>query len=720
LLRELEIFLPDAILIELPSDTEALLDWAGHKKMIPPVALLVYDPKNFQRAAYLPFAEFSPEWQAILFGLKNDIPVRPMDLPMSLQLGRHGETEEAVLFDQGEERSPEALRMRLDPLGYLAELSGFTDSERWWEHTFEREEQPGSIFEAISEMMETLRSELGREESRETLLREAFMRKSLRNTVKDGFKRIAIVCGAWHVPAIQVWESRTAKSDNALLRGQKKVKTQATWIPWAYNRLARSGGYAAGVISPAWYEILFRKKDHSHIEWMSRAARLLRSEDLSASAAHAVEASRLAQTLSSLRGYARPGLEELQESAQAVFTMGESFPMQLIHDRLVIGDRLGRVPRELPGIPLQKDFEQEVKSARLSKEVATTVALTKELDLRKESNRKASLLLHRLRLLDIPWGKVRSASEEQKGGFKEIWRLKWKAEFSIRLIEAGMWGNTVREATNALVKKKGQDAASLAAITTLLNQVLPAELPDALESLLHIMEEKAALSDNLVDLLDAIPALVQVLRYGDTRGTDLKSVRNLLQHSLPRLFIGLPGLVSQVEEEFARQLFQKLVVLNHSISLLGWEETEGEWLSLLQGMNTQPMVCPLIRGFATRLLFDRQKLSARESGRLLSMALSDPYEAPHWLEGFLSGSGLLLIHQPVLWSILNEWIGKLEPDRFQDLLPLLRRTFSRFSFPERQRMMALAGRKDDFETDSEDDFDPDRLARILPSIRRQL
>jgi len=688
--------------------------------MVSPVALLVYDPKDFQRAAYLPFAEFSPEWQAIRYGLKKDIPLQPMDLPMSLQFGLQKRDREGGLFHQEEEMSPGVLRMRRDPLGYLAELSGYTDSERWWEHTFEREEQPGSIFEAIAEMMETLRSELGREESRETQLREAFMRKSLRTVVKEGFQRIAVVCGAWHVPAIQWWENYPDKSDNALLRGQKKVKTQATWIPWAYNRLARSSGYGAGVISPAWYEMLFRKKDHSHIEWMSRAARLLRSEDLSASAAHAVEASRLAQTLASLRGYARPGLEELQESAQAVFTLGESFPMQLIHDRLVIGDRLGKVPSDLPGIPLQKDFEKEVKSARLSKEVATTVALTKELDLRKESNRKASLLFHRLGLLEIPWGKIRAASDEQQGGFKEVWRLKWKAEFSIRLIEAGMWGNTIWEAVNTVVRQKGKDAPHLAAVTALLEQVLPAELPEALESLLEIMEEKAALSDNLMDLMDAIPPLIQVLRYGDTRGTDLESVRNVLHHSLPRLFIGLPGIASQVDEDFVRQVFQKMVSLNHSISLLRWEKVDREWLSVLQKMNTHPMVNALIRGFATRLLLDRQKLSERESGRLLSLALSESNEAPYWMEGFLSGSGLLLIHQPVLWSILNEWVVGLRPNRFQELLPLLRRTFSRFSFPERQKMMALAAQKDGIKSTSEEDFDPQRLNRILPAIRQQL
>jgi hypothetical protein len=42
-----------------------------------------------------------------------------------------------------------------------------------------------------------LRGELHLTESRETLLREAWMRKCLRTAEKDGFQNIAVVCGAW-------------------------------------------------------------------------------------------------------------------------------------------------------------------------------------------------------------------------------------------------------------------------------------------------------------------------------------------------------------------------------------------------------------------------------------------------------------------------------------------------------------------------------------------
>src|SRR5215212_8846958 len=71
---------PDVILVEGPPDAADVLPLLAHAEMQPPVALLIYRPDQPQRAVYYPFAPFSPEWQAIHFGLTHHIPVRFMDL----------------------------------------------------------------------------------------------------------------------------------------------------------------------------------------------------------------------------------------------------------------------------------------------------------------------------------------------------------------------------------------------------------------------------------------------------------------------------------------------------------------------------------------------------------------------------------------------------------------------------------------------------------------
>ena len=67
-----------------------------------------------------------------------------------------------------------------------------------------------------------------------------------------------------------------------------------------------------------------------------------------------------------------------------------------------------------------------------------------------------------------------------------------------------------------------------------------------------------------------------------------------------------------------------------------------------------------------------------------------PMLAAQWLDGFLYGSGLLLLHYPDLWQILNEWVRHLPDEYFRGILPVLRRTFSRFTGPERSKMLDMS------------------------------
>src|SRR5918995_3561420 len=76
---------PDVILIEGPPDANDLIALAADAQMVPPVALLIYLPNEPKQAVYYPFAEFSPEWQAIQYGLAQNVPVRFIDLPQSYQ-----------------------------------------------------------------------------------------------------------------------------------------------------------------------------------------------------------------------------------------------------------------------------------------------------------------------------------------------------------------------------------------------------------------------------------------------------------------------------------------------------------------------------------------------------------------------------------------------------------------------------------------------------------
>lgn len=82
-LQELQ---PDLILVEGPAEAEALLACVENPQMTPPVALLAYQPDEPQNAVFYPFAEFSPEWQAMRYAVQNRIPFRFFDLPLIYSL----------------------------------------------------------------------------------------------------------------------------------------------------------------------------------------------------------------------------------------------------------------------------------------------------------------------------------------------------------------------------------------------------------------------------------------------------------------------------------------------------------------------------------------------------------------------------------------------------------------------------------------------------------
>ncbi|MEL6866258.1 MAG: DUF5682 family protein [Bacteroidota bacterium] len=613
-------------------------------------------------------------------------------------------------------------QLHKDPLGFMAKLAGYADSERWWDATFEQWENE-AIFPAILEMMTALREESQKAIDPREQLREAYMRKCIRQAIKEGYQNIAVVCGAWHAPVLHQHMNFKASADNKLLRGLKKIKTQTTWVPWTYERLSISSGYGAGVVSPAYYHLLFEQRGDVVTHWMTKVARLLRAEDLDASSAHIIEAVRLARTLATMRSRAIAGLTEMREAAVAIFCEGDATRLRLIEQQLVIGDRMGQVPAAIPVIPLQQDIDKKIKSARLSKERKATGKVDKELDLRKASNLLASQLLHRMNLLSIPWGATKKVRKYGLAGtFHEHWQLKWQPEFALQIIEAGMWGNTVYDAAVHYVADQARQQQSLPELTQLVGLSLKADLKEAIEVLMQAVQDLSARTKDIQHLMGALSPLVDALRYGDIRQLDTQSLAQIIDQLIPRICIGLPAACSGVEEEAARILFGQLMDTHHAIHRLNVESHLQQWHQTLVRMIQMPKVQGILKGVGTHILFDKKIISIDQTVTYMRYALSrgqEATEAAYWIEGFLYGSGLLLIHNPPLWNIIDEWIDDLPFPIFKDLLPLLRRTFSEFSEPEKQKMMDLARRGPISEEERQEDQDlvQERAERVLPTIQ---
>ncbi|BAL91682.1 hypothetical protein AMIS_64620 [Actinoplanes missouriensis 431] len=659
--RELDRQPPDVLLIEGPPEADDLVRWAADDGLQPPVALLGYSVDDPARAAFWPFAVFSPEWQAIRWAVRRGVPVRFFDLPYA--------------YTPDLDREKRA-RRPVDPIGELAAAAGYDDPERWWEDVVEHRGVP--VFAAIEEAMTAIRETA--EDDPSDLLREAHMRSVLR-AERRRHDDIAVVCGAWHVPALA--RKVPVKDDTALLKGRRKAKVAFTWVPWTYGRLASWSGYGAGVRSPGWYHHLFAHSSDVVPRWLVDAAGVLRAEGVPTSSAHVIEATRLAEALATLRGRPLAGLAEVTEAAEAVMCDGEPLRTELIARRLVVGERLGAVPDAMPAVPLARDLAAEQKSVRLRPE-PTERAL--DLDLRREIDLRRSRLLHRLRTLDLPWGE-RTPNRRGTGTFREEWRICWQPEFAVRLVEGSMWGTTVASAATARVTRRADAATTLAEVTELVEICLLADLGDAYPRVLAALDTRAALDADVHHLMAALPALARTSRYGDVRRTDVSGLSAVTAGLLGRICAGLPAAAGSLSDDAAEQLRDGMDGVHQAVALLGDDALRELWLTTIAALAARPGLHGLPAGRLTRLLLDAGRLDGAEVRRRLRLPLTaggSPASAAAWVEGFLAGGGLLLVHDEALLSLVDEWLADIPAESFEDVLPLLRRTFGGFDAGERQ------------------------------------
>lgn len=733
LVKALDALRPDLVLIEGPPDADELMAAAADPALKPPVAILVYEAENPRRATFYPFAEFSPEWQAMKWAATHGVPARFLDLPCAHRFALDAAKEAASAaaaegagadadagatasatdappdtpvappteeeFSSAEAASDDDEEdaasvppaggevedsARADPLGWLARADGYSDGERWWNDRVEERADHGELFAAVAEALTALRTELALPESEHDLRREAWMRRGIREAEKAGAQNIAVVCGAWHLPALR--QPTKIADDAARLKGLPKAKVRATWTPWTFERLAMASGYGAGIESPGWYEHLWQRGEAAAgdptVRWITRAARVLRDEDVAASSASVIEAVRLAGALAGLRGRPAAGLPETLEAMRAVFCEGDATVLTLLRKPLLIGERLGELPEGLARLPLQEDIERQQKTLRL-KPTASVTPL--ELDLREAGGLARSVFLHRLLAVKVNWGR-KTEARGGKGTFKEQWTLKWEADLVLAIIDASAHGNTLASAAENRLARAAAAAPALDHLVELLELALLAELPAAGGAILAQVQAAAATVDDPPGLLRAIAPLARLARYGSVRRNDLGEVRAIATGLATRAHAELPGAVAGLADEAAAELAGLIGGHDAALRLLENEELTREWRETTRRIMDHGSAHPHLRGLCARLQRDADALDAEATATRLAHALSagqTPAAAAAWLDGFLGGGGAVLVHDTALLGLLHAWLTALPAEQFQAVLPLVRRTFARFSPPER-------------------------------------
>ncbi len=696
----LEAVEPSLVLIEGPPDADPLVPHVPD--LTPPVALLLHDDADPAKSAFWPFAGFSPEWQALSWAAVAGVPARFADMAASAFI----DPVDRIL-------RPRRKRVHLDPLGLLAEAAGFDDPERWWEDVVEHSAvaDPLLLAAAVGEAMGALREEYADEIDEETLVREAAMRQILRKGLKEFDGPIVFVCGAWHAPALMTLPP--ASHDTALLRGLKKRKVSGSWVPWSYGRLAATSGYGAGVDSPGWYSHLFERSTAGDVvpRWFARTCQVLRSEGLPASTASAVEAVRLADTLAALRGRPSPGLSEVSDATLAVLCGGDSVPLRLVRDRLVIGEQLGAVGDDVPRSPLARDLERLQKRLRLPVSPEENLVA---LDLRKDVGRERSRLFRRLLVLDVPWGELEPM--RGLGTFAERWVLRWDPSLAVSVAAAARHGTTVAAAAERVLLARAVDAERVSEAASLLATSVGCELPDSVVASREALDRCAAAATDALDLLGALPELSDMARYGSVRGTDPELLRTALHGLLSRGAVGLPLACRGIDDRTAEQAVRAVDGAHQAVRRLADSSHAELWVGSLVKLVETDDAHGLPAGRATRLLWESGDLDADAVAVRLHRAVTASAGSTAFVAGFLRGSATMLGADPRLLALVDAWLAGLSDASFDDALPLLRRAVAEFSSAERRTLASRVSGEAGPVVAAGDEWDPERAARLVSYV----
>jgi hypothetical protein len=714
----LDAFQPDLVAVELPSDTADALASIARDDLIPPVALLAYAPAQPQRAAFCPLAAFSPEWVAAQWcadqaagrtnALRRTVPFVPIDLPMSRLLA----IDPTSLTD-----------ITVDPITELANAAGDSDPERWWDAHIEHGAPGQHLLQAAIEAMRPARWAVDDPNARSLdALRESAMRVQLADacaSLPDGSK-VAVVCGAWHLPAFTV---EAGKDDRRALAATAKVKVTVTWAPWSNQRLTLATGYRAGVASPGWYAHRFSALDAEHdpvVSWFARVAAVVRGVGSDVAPAQLIDATHHAHVLSALRNRPAPGLQEVSDALSCI--VGDALSItEPVQRHLIVGDDLGQVPLDMAPVPLAADLVRQLKLCGLR--VAGT-ARTIELDVRRERERQRSVLLHRCCVMGLSLA-VRLDDRRSTGTFRETWRVQWHPELAIELVEHSVNGSSVDQAADTAVLRRLSEQLSVAELSSLLADVVPCELPGSTTAVLDRLIARTALDPDVELLVDVVAALIDIARYGDARATSVEAVLPLIDQLLLRALVALGASARQRDREQADALVNRLDALVATMAT--WSQLHGsdgahhrQWRGALDELSlNDARVHGLITGRALRIARDGTLVTDAVTATRLQAVLGPGVSVERSaavIEGFVGTGSAVLLHDRGLLVMLDAWLARLGPDEFAIALPLVRRTFSLLQDNDRRRLAEVLRSPAQHDSAIDPALDGERTLRAMATV----
>ncbi|MFT3770012.1 MAG: DUF5682 family protein [Minicystis sp.] len=707
---------PTAVLVEGPSDATENIVHLVDKKTKPPVAILSFTKERPVRSILFPLAEYSPEWVALTWALRNKRVARFIDLPAETFLAI--ERRDA---DKPEEEAPatDTQAYLRDPYEAIARLTGEPDHDTWWEKHFEHTTAEDAYRQAIFEFGAGLRT-VDHESPRrraETLLREAFMRRKIRDAIAEGHEpeRIVVVCGAYHAPVLTAEEPAMTDPE---IEDLPRVTTVQTLMPYSYYRLSAQSGYGAGNRAPGYFQALWEEAregsaglERLGIRFLAEVAGRLRRAGNVRSSAEVIEAVRLANAMAALGGDATaPTLRDLRDAAVTCLGQGDAASVTRWIDEIAVGDSLGKVPEGVLRTSIQDDFYRLVKDLRLEdylkdKDQTIKGSTSKEwLDLREDRfakspdaafrDRNRSIFLHRLAALGIGFAKeATSESDRSESTYKEVWKARWTPSCEIELVENALRGDSIEIAAIRKLDEELAEIGSVGAAAALARRAVACDLPDAMNAALRKVQALAVDDADFAGMAGAAVDLAQLARYKDVRRIDLTPLAPLVAQLFLRAVLMAPE-AARCSEEAGKPIGKALADVQQ-VALLHEGDAAidvSRWTRTLDSIADDELADAHVAGVACALLLERGEITDEVLDRRVAKRISpgaDPGQGAGFFEGLATRNRYALLSRKTLWSAMSAFIESLDDDAFRRAVVALRRAFAAFEAGESRKIATI-------------------------------
>ncbi|MUT68113.1 DUF5682 family protein [Paenibacillus sp. NEAU-GSW1] len=710
LLALLEDIKPTAVLIEGPSDAGILAEQLTARGVVPPIAMLAYTDRLPVRTVLYPFADYSPEYQALQWARWNGSHAEFIDLPTEVSLAladsRYDWQSVSLEGDTKEAEKPTDLYSR------IAELSGEPDYEAYWERHFEHHLHSDTYRSSIYHYAAEMRLLTEDDEQRLTPrafayneIREAYMRRKIKETIHSGHAadKIVVVSGAHHTAALSL---HLPVMTDAELKKLPRVPAKMTLMPYSYYKLSSHSGYGAGNQAPAYFTLLWQCMKQGEMSelpalYLSSVAACMREQGTWRSTASVIEAVRLAEALASMHGGVQPTWKDLRDAATVLFGFGELSTVAEALARVDIGTAIGSLPEGVSQTPVQDDLNRELKRLKLEK-YKTLVATGLELDLRENRRVKSeeaafldlnrSVFLHRLEALGIRFARKQRVSQAD-ATWAEHWVLQWSPEAEIETVESTLKGETVELAAAYAIHEELLACDNITDAAKLIRKSCECGLPQVMGQATSALQRLAVDAGSFEQIAETIQELSVLLQYGSIRNIDTDELVPIMQQLFLHGTLMLQN-AAGCNDDAAAAMITAIHMMNTAAEQHYEQLDEQLWTAKLKELAERDDRNAKLSGYAFSIMLEKNEAGEDECAREVSRRLSPGIPADigaGWFEGMSMRNRYALLSRNYLWRQLDAYVHSLEEEPFKRSLVFLRRAFGGFEPREKAAIAELLG-----------------------------